>query len=511
MPTALTNTATIIGIDAHIIEVEADVSIGLGNFIIVGLPDGAIKESKERIIAAMNNSCGEFPIRRVIVNLAPADIKKMGTGFDLPVALAILEASKQIPSGCLKSYLIIGELSLEGKIRAIDGILAIALAARNSGISTLIVPRENGPAASIVKGLTVLTASHIREVYDHFTENAFLDECNQIPLNTTTSLAVQGLDFSEVKGQESAKRALEIAAAGNHNVLLTGPPGSGKSMLSKRLPGILPPLTFDEALEVTKIHSIAGTISKDHKIVQERPFRHPHHSTSGAGLIGGGSYPRPGEVSLAHHGVLFLDELPEFSRSILDLLRQPLEDKKVVIARANISLPFPSNFILLAAMNPCPCGYLGSEGKECVCSTNSILKYRSRISGPLLDRIDMQIEMPALSYEEINFAKRGEASLSIRKRVLIAREEQLKRFNHVDSKYNSNMSHSEVETFCSLNTDGHALLSHVLQKFRLSGRAHDSILKVARTIADLDQSLSIETWHLTEAVNYRSMDRELHF
>jgi magnesium chelatase family protein len=511
MTTAHTYTATIIGIDAHIIEVEADVSIGLGSFTIVGLPDGTIKESRERIVAALNNSCAEFPIRKVIVNLAPADIRKMGTAFDLPVALAILEASRQLPADCLKPYLIVGELSLEGKIRAIDGILAIALAAQKKGISTLIVPKENGAAASYVKGLTILTATHIQEVLDHFTESAFLEESIQASRIVGRNDFDPDLDFSDVKGQESAKRALEIAAAGKHNVLLTGPPGSGKSMLSKRLPGILPPLTFDEALEVTKIHSIAGMITKDQQILEERPFRHPHHSTSGAGLIGGGTFPRPGEVSLAHHGILFLDELPEFPRAILDLLRQPLEDKKVVIARANISLTFPADFVLLAAMNPCPCGYLGSEGKECVCSASSILKYRARISGPLLDRIDMQIEMPAVSYEEINFAKQGESSNSIRERVLKARSMQLKRFAETVTVYNSNMTHREVVSHCSLKAEGHKLLSHILQKFRLSGRAHDSILKMARTVADLEQSETIETWHLSEAVNYRCLDRELHF
>ncbi len=511
MPTALTKTATIIGIDAHIIEVEADVSIGMGVFNIVGLPDGTIKESRERIVAALNNSCGEFPIRRVVVNLAPADVKKVGTGFDLPVALAVLEASHQIPRGCLKDYLIVGELALNGKIRPVDGILAIALSAKKAGIKTLIVPEENGPAAAIVDSLSILTASHIQQLFDHFTENAFLSEATSQLEQSDFEPHGEFLDFSDVKGQESAKRALEIAAAGKHNVLLTGPPGSGKSMLSKRLPGILPPLSFDEALEVTKIHSIAGTISKSHQLVNQRVFRSPHHSTSGAGLIGGGTYPRPGEVSLAHHGVLFLDEFPEFPRSILDLLRQPLEDKRVVISRANVSLQFPSDFVLLAAMNPCPCGYLGSEGKECVCSNTSVLKYRSKISGPLLDRIDMQIEMPALSYEEMNFAKKGESSETIRERVLAARKAQLSRFADTTTNYNSNMTHAEVELFCKLETEGHELLAGVLQKHRLSGRAHDGILKVARTIADLEKSPAIQTWHLSEAVNYRCLDRELHF
>ncbi len=511
MATAKTYTATIIGIDAHIIEVEADISIGLGAFNIVGLPDGTIRESRERIVAALNNACEEFPIRRVIVNLAPADIKKVGTGFDLPIALSILEASKQIPRELISSILIIGELSLDGKIRAVDGILAVALAARKSGFKTIIVPEENGPAASLVEGLTVLTATRIEEVFSHFRNGETLPQCIKTEFQPLVKPSEFDLDFSDVKGQETAKRAMEIAAAGKHNLLLTGPPGSGKSMLSKRLPGILPPLTFDEALEVTKIHSIAGIIEKDHTIIYSRPFRNPHHSTSGAGLIGGGSIPKPGEVSLAHHGVLFLDELPEFPRTTLDLLRQPLEDKRVVLSRAKISLSFPSDFILLAAMNPCPCGYLGSEGKECVCSAASILKYRSRISGPLMDRIDMQIEMPSLTYEEMNFRKKGEPSHSIRARVLKARDRQFSRFGKSPSNYNANMRHNEVEKHCQLNKEGHDLLSHILTRFRLSGRAHDSILKVARTIADLDQSEKIESCHLSEAVNYRCLDRELNF
>ncbi len=511
MTTAITNTATIIGIDAHVIEVEADISIGLGSFSIVGLPDGTIKESKDRVIAALNNACGDFPIRKVVVNLAPADIKKMGTGFDLPIALAILEAIDQIPARSLQSNLIIGELSLEGKIRPIDGILAVALAARKAEITTLIVPYENRIAAALVDGLTILPASDIQSVVAHFTGYELLQEYQKTDILDIEDDPENEPDFSDVKGQETAKRALEIAAAGKHNVLLSGPPGSGKSMLSKRLPGILPPLSFEEALEVTKIHSIAGILHKDHHIIQARPFRNPHHSISSAGMVGGGTYPKPGEVSLAHHGVLFLDELPEFPRSILDLLRQPLEDKKVSISRVNMTLSFPSDYILLAAMNPCPCGYLGDYGKDCVCSAAGILKYRSKISGPMMDRIDMQIEMPSLTYDEMNFSSKGESSKRVRARVLIARGMQLERFKNSRTKYNSNMQHKEVERYCQLNKEGHTLLSDVLQKFRLSGRAHDSILKVSRTIADLDQSERIQTWHLAEAVNYRCLDKELNY
>jgi magnesium chelatase family protein len=511
MTTAITNTATIIGIDAHVIEVEADVSIGLGHFSIVGLPDGAIKESRDRIVAALNNACNGFPIRKVVVNLAPADIKKTGTGFDLPIALSILEASQAIPCQALRSILIAGELSLEGRIRPIDGILALALAARKAGLMTMIVPAENGPAASLVKDLTILTATTIQEVIQHFNNTAQLPcfDNNQVGQPSEDHLEI--LDFSDVRGQETAKRALEIAASGSHNVLFTGPPGSGKSMLAKRMPSILPPLSFDEALEVTKIHSISGTLAKDHQIIRERPFRSPHHSISGAGLVGGGSYPKPGEISLAHHGVLFLDELPEFPRSIIDLLRQPIEEKRVIISRANSTLIFPSDHILLAAMNPCPCGYLGDSGRDCLCSASSIIKYRSKISGPMMDRIDLQVEMPPLSYDELNFSKKGESSKQIRSRVMIARTMQLERFSNKPVKYNSGMNHQAVEQYCGLKEEGHRLLSQVLEKYRLSSRAHDSVLKVARTIADLEQSDVIETWHLAEAVNYRCLDKELNY
>ena len=511
MTTAITNTATIIGIDAHVIEVEADVSIGLGAFSIVGLPDGAIKESRDRILAALNNACGGFPIRKVVVNLAPADIRKMGTGFDLPIAMAILEASDAIPSKSLRETLIIGELSLEGLIRPIDGILAVALAARRAGINTLILPEENGPAASLVDGLTILTASSIREVLAHFTKEALLPEFIADLEETLHPQVTDHLDFSDVRGQETAKRALEIAAAGKHNVLFTGPPGSGKSMLSKRLPGILPPLTFDESLEVSKIHSIAGTLPENSQIIRERPFRSPHHSISGAGMVGGGSYPKPGEISMAHKGVLFLDELPEFPRSIIDLLRQPIEEKRVIISRANAALSFPADIILLAAMNPCPCGFLGDQAHECHCSAAAIIKYRSKVSGPIMDRFDLQVEMPNISYEEMNFSEKGEYSRQIRARVVVARITQTERFQNDASRYNGGMNHKEVELYCELNDEGHKLLALILEKYRLSGRAHDSILKVARTIADLEQSEIIKSHHLAEAVNYRCLDRELNF
>jgi len=492
------------------IDVEADVHMGLGAFNIVGLPDGAIKESKDRISSALKNGCGGFPIRRIIINLAPADIKKMGTGFDLPIAIAILKAFDQLPDNAIQSDLIIGELALDGRIKPIPGILAVALAARKSGIKRLIVPIENSRQACLVDGIEVLGAKDIQQVLDHYTfvknlpviqKESFITEPEELDL----------LDFSEVKGQQTAKRVLEIAAAGKHNVLFSGPPGSGKSMLSKRMPSILPPLSFQESLETTKIHSVSNKGQQNHGLLSQRPFRNPHHSVSGAGLIGGGTFPKPGEVSLAHNGVLFLDELAEFSRYTLDLLRQPMEDKVVSIARANISLKFPSDFILLAAMNPCLCGYLGDTNRECSCSIGSILKYRSKISGPLLDRIDLQAEMLNMTYEELNFSKKGEPSHLIRERVLSARVRQTKRFNQNSTRNNSNMSHGEVEKYCYLDESGHRLLKHALAKYKLSARAHDSILKVSRTIADLEGAELLQSHHLAEAITYRCLDKEISF
>ena len=509
MTTAIAKTATILGVNARLIEVEADVHKGLHYFAIVGMPDSSIKESRDRIYSALKNTCGGFPMQRIIVNLAPADIKKMGTGFDLPIALAILEAQKRLPEGSLQSDLIIGELSLEGTIKPVPGILAVAMAARKSGISRLIVPRENAAQAVLVEGMEIFPVGHIGEVLAHFACGTPLIPHRPEQRNVRARNCAEDLDFSDVKGQETAKRSLEIAAAGKHNVLFTGPPGSGKSMLAKRLPSILPSLTCDEALEATTIHSIAGTLDNSQAFLSARPFRNPHHSVSGAGLIGGGANPKPGEVSMAHHGVLFLDELPEFSRHILDLLRQPLENKSVTIARANMTLSFPADFVLLAAMNPCPCGYLGDPGKECTCVAAAIFRYRNRISGPLLDRIDLQIEMPHLSYEELNFSKKGEDSETIRARVEATREIQLERFATAHTHYNANMSHRQVEKHCLLSREGHDLLANALHKYRLSGRAHDSILKIARTIADLAQSSRIESWHLAEAINYRCLDREL--
>lgn len=511
MPTSTTKTATLLGLDAHIIEVEADVSFGLRFFNIVGLPDGAIKESRDRITAALNNAMGGFPIRRVIVNLAPADIKKVGTGFDLPIALSILEAMGTIPADTLKSFLFLGELSLEGKIRGVNGALAVALAAQKEGIQHLVIPKANQEEVALVDQLKIYPVEDLKEVVDFLCQKHSIQPAPHRSFKESQSSFDPSLDFEDVKGNETAKRALEIAAAGNHNILFSGPPGSGKSMLAKRMPSILPSMNLEEALEVTKIYSIAGLLPENQALVLERPFRAPHHSISNAGLIGGGMHPKPGEVSLSHRGVLFLDELPEFPKTILELLRQPLEDKNVTISRVNLNLLFPTDFLLLAASNPCPCGFLGDPQKECSCSVSQIQRYRSRISGPLMDRIDLQIQMPNLSYEQLNKSSKGEKSATIRERVVQARKIQEERYQSSKTRNNGQMARKELEQCCQLDETGKTLLSNSMKKFNFSGRAHDRILKVARTIADLEQSKDIQLHHLAEAVNYRCMDREINF
>ena len=506
MGTASTLTASIVGVDAHIINVECDISLATSYFSIVGLPDNEVKESRERVTSAINNSVGEFPIARVIVNLSPANIKKQGTGFDLPIAISIIASNNMINKERLRNVLVVGELSLEGHLKEIPGILSIAIEAAKQGVPYIIVPQENAEEASLVDGIRVFSAANLQELFNAFTDRGKLTEHpHNLPKIEVDQL--ENLDFSDVKGHQKAKRALEIAAAGGHNLLFCGSPGSGKTMLAKRLVSILPSLGTLEMLDVTRIHSVTGKSGKKNDNRWKRPFREPHHSISNAGLIGGGTFPKPGEVSLAHKGVLFLDELPEFSRSTLELLRQPIEDKWVHIARANMTLSFPADFQLIAAMNPCPCGFYGDRRKKCKCSIPQIKKYLAKLSGPLLDRIDIQIELPNLNYEEMNFMEKGESSNDIRKRVIRARQTQTERFGEKGgTRTNNDMVHKELEIYCARCEEGHKLLSTAMKKNSFSNRVHDRLLKIARTIADLAGVEKITPEHIAEAINYRQLE-----
>jgi magnesium chelatase family protein len=502
------SSCTVEGIDGSIVDVEVDIQSGLPAYVTVGLPDAAVKESRERVKSAIRNSGYNFPEEKITVNLAPADTKKDGTALDLPMAIGILAATGAVPQEAVKSYLLIGELSLDGRLKPVKGTLPMAIAAKKAGFRGIIAPYQNRREMAVVRGISVHPARNLSQIVGFLTGFSHIDsEATDIDRIFKTVRPVE-TDFSEIKGQEHVKRALEISAAGSHNLILTGPPGSGKTMLARSFPSILPPLSFEEAIETTAVFSVAGLLKRDQALITSRPFRAPHHTISDAGLIGGGHTPKPGEVSLAHNGVLFLDELPEFKKHVLEVLRQPMEDRTVTIARASSTVTFPSGFSLVAAMNPCPCGYLTDTHHACSCTPAQIDRYRAKISGPLLDRIDIHIDVPSVPFREMRQGKSGETSDDVRNRVIAARTVQQKRYMNLGIHSNAQMTSRQINRYCAIDSESLALLEQAIARLGLSARAYNRILKIARTIADLEGMEDITTRHVAEAIQYRTLDRK---
>ncbi|MDD3840421.1 MAG: YifB family Mg chelatase-like AAA ATPase [Clostridia bacterium] len=499
-------SCALIGLNGHIVEVETDISSGLPCFDIVGLPDTSVRESKERVRAAIKNSNFQFPIRRITVNLAPADIRKEGSNYDLPIAISILNCMGILGDVNIRDFVILGELSLDGHIRAIKGALPMAISIKQLGYNDIIVPAGNAGELSLLEGLNIYPVDTLIDVVEFLTGTKRIAKISCDRLNLKHRVNTDD-DFSDVKGQQFVKRGLEIGAAGSHNIIMIGPPGSGKTMLARRIPTILPDMTFDEAMEVTKIHSIAGKLNKA-SIITIRPFRTPHHTISNSSLVGGGVIPGPGEVSLAHRGVLFLDEIPEFKRDALEVLRQPLEDGKVTIARVNATVTFPAEFMLVASMNPCPCGYFGDLKRECRCTPNQIRRYLGKISGPMLDRIDIQLEVPALDYQDMVSKEKNESSAQIKERVDKAREIQLDRYRKEKIYFNSQLSTKLIKKYCMMDKDSKKLLENAFEKLKLSMRAYNKIIKIARTVADIEGEEWIRENHIAEVIQYRTLDRK---